>query len=194
MTREDTCVVYSNDGSSQSGVGAYVVQSLIINGTPRCLPTTGVFTESRETLPELTKHTLKVLSAASEYKYQDHELLEKIQYWMTDNTSHNLNVIEQVCKDLNVENVPGQLLCNVHPLMLFQKKIKEMCQQIHNELGKQKVSDCLRSILTLKMNHLSLKQLDALPTSSVEIFQQNLVTEAHTSRSSSNQRKTCHYL
>ena len=33
MNGEDTCVVWSNDGSSQSGVGVYVVQSLIINGT-----------------------------------------------------------------------------------------------------------------------------------------------------------------
>ena len=61
MTGEDTCIVLSNDGSSQSGVGTYVVQSLIINGTPRCLPTMGVFTESRETLTELTKHTLSVI-------------------------------------------------------------------------------------------------------------------------------------
>ena len=51
----------------------------------------------------------------------------------------NLNVVEKVCEDLDVENVPAQLLCNVHPLKLFQRKTKEMCQQIHDELGKQKL-------------------------------------------------------
>ena len=34
-----SCVVYSSDGSGQSGVGNYVVQSLTINGVQRTLPT-----------------------------------------------------------------------------------------------------------------------------------------------------------
>ena len=33
------CIVYSNDGSAQSGVGNYVVQSLTINKVKRSLPT-----------------------------------------------------------------------------------------------------------------------------------------------------------
>lgn len=34
-------ITYSNDGSAQSGVGSYVVQSLTINGKQRALPTFG---------------------------------------------------------------------------------------------------------------------------------------------------------
>ena len=49
----ENCVVLSNDGSSASGVGAYVVQSLTVNGIPRNLPILGVCTESREILAEL---------------------------------------------------------------------------------------------------------------------------------------------
>ena len=142
MNGTDNCVVYYNDGSSQSGVGAYVVQSFIINGTPRALPTFGVFTESRETLSELVKFTLKILCAASGYKYESNELLKKVQFVMTDSTSHNLNAVEQVCEDLDVDEVSSTMLCNVHPLMLFQRKIKDMCQQIHDQIGKQKLNDC----------------------------------------------------
>jgi hypothetical protein len=46
-------VVYSNDGSSRSGVGSYVVQSFMVNGIQRCLPTFGIYTESRESLKDL---------------------------------------------------------------------------------------------------------------------------------------------
>ena len=141
-SNDESCVIYSNDGSSKSGVGAYVVQSLTINGKPRNLPTFGVFTESRETLAELMKVTLDILAAASGYKYSREDILKKINFVMTDSTSHNLNVIEQVCEELEVEDVPNTLLCNVHPLMLFQRKIKELCQQIHDQLGTQKLSDC----------------------------------------------------
>ena len=34
-------ITYSNDGSAQSGVGSYVVQSLTIDGKQRTLPTCG---------------------------------------------------------------------------------------------------------------------------------------------------------
>ena len=61
---------------------------------------------------------------------------------MSDSTSHNLKVIEKICESLDVDDVPSTLLCNVHPLMLFQRKIKELCQLVHNELGSQRLSDC----------------------------------------------------
>ena len=41
----ETCVVYYNDGSAQSGLGKYIVQSLTINGVQRSLPTFGIFTD-----------------------------------------------------------------------------------------------------------------------------------------------------
>lgn len=41
-------ITYSNDGSSRSGVGSYVVQSLTINGEQRSLSSFGVFTESSQ--------------------------------------------------------------------------------------------------------------------------------------------------
>ena len=120
MSGDDVCVVYSNDSSAQSGVGNYVVQSFTINGTPRSLPTFGIITETRESLAELMKCTLDILSATSGHKYTTQDIIKKIDFVMTDSTSHNLNVIKTVCKDLAVEDTPAILVCNVHPLMLFQ--------------------------------------------------------------------------
>ena len=60
MSGDDVCVVYSNDGSAQSGVGNYVVQSFTINGTPRSLTTLGIITETRESLAVHPSHVREI--------------------------------------------------------------------------------------------------------------------------------------
>ena len=75
MMSEDTIesITYSNDGSSMSRVGSYVVQSLTLNGVQRCLPTINIFIESRESLKDLEIYTLKVLSASCCHEYSEKE-------------------------------------------------------------------------------------------------------------------------
>ena len=51
--KSETVVTYSNDGSAQSGVGNYVVQSFSINGKQQALPTMSIFTESKASLKEI---------------------------------------------------------------------------------------------------------------------------------------------
>ena len=95
MSSEDeTVVTYSNDGSSQSGFGGYIVQSFSIDGKQRVLPTLSIFSESRATLKELELMTFKMLSAATGCKFSEKDLVEKIDFAITDSTSHNLGVIE----------------------------------------------------------------------------------------------------
>ena len=77
MMSEDTIVsiTYSNDGSSMSGVGSYVVQSLTLSGVQRRLPTFGVFTESHESLKDLEICTLKILYTSCCHEYSEKEIL-----------------------------------------------------------------------------------------------------------------------
>lgn len=159
---ENSCIVYSNDGSSQSGVGNYVVQSLTVNGIKRTLPSFGIFRETKESLADLTKATLQILSASSGYRYTPKMILEKISFVMTDSTAHNLGVIEKVCQDMEVTNIPSTLLCNIHPLMMFQNKIKKLCQMIHDSLGKRKVSDCFLVDVDFRMESFIMKAIKCL--------------------------------
>ena len=93
MSSEDeTVVTYSNDGSSQSGVGGYIVQSFSIDGKQRVLPTLHIFSESRATLKELELMNFQMLSAAKGCKFSEKDLVEKIDFAITDSTSHNLGV------------------------------------------------------------------------------------------------------
>ena len=118
-------ITYYNDGSSMSGVGSYIVQSLTINGVQHSLPTLGVFTESRETLKDLEITTLKIISAASGHKYTKQDILCKI----------------------------------IHPLMMLQGKIKELCQEIHNALGNKKINECFLIDVEFKNESSVVKSL-----------------------------------
>ena len=86
MMRDDsnTCITYSNDGSSMSGVGAYVVQSLTISGVQRSLLTRQV----KRNIGRSGNYHIKNLSAASCHKYSAQDILCKISFVMTDSTSH----------------------------------------------------------------------------------------------------------
>ena len=89
MNNEISTIVYSNYGSGMSGVGNYVVQSVTINGTQHTLSTMSIFTESRESLAELVKSTIEIVSASVGFKYSPKHIIETISFIMTDNTAHN---------------------------------------------------------------------------------------------------------
>ena len=74
-----------------------------MNGTQRCLPSFGIFNETRTSLKALEIATFKMLSAASGNKYLEQDVVSKISFGMVDSTSHILNLIESVCEDLEVE-------------------------------------------------------------------------------------------
>ena len=65
-----------------------------------------------------------------------------INFVMTDSTNHNLGVIDTVCEDLQTESKPKSIVCNVHLLMMIQRKVKKVFQDIHDALGKVKIKDC----------------------------------------------------
>lgn len=47
-------------------------------------------------------------------------------------------MIELVAEEREVDHIPKTLLCNVHPLMMLQGKIKKLFQDIHNSGGNKK--------------------------------------------------------
>ena len=104
MKDEITATVYANDGSSQSGIGSYIVQSLKENGKQRGFPTFGIFIESRESLVELEAATRKILTAASFHRCSEKDIPNRIDFVTTDSTSHNLEVIERIREKLSWEH------------------------------------------------------------------------------------------
>ena len=138
----NSVVTYSNDGSSLNRTGNFVVQSFHVNGKQRALPTLGIFMETKKSLAELIRTTLKILSAATGYMYSENQIMQIINFVMTDSTSHSLGVIEMVCEEIESEYVPSSLVCNIHPLMMMQRKVKELFQIIHDKIGNTEINKC----------------------------------------------------
>jgi len=157
----DATVMYANDGSGMNGVGNYVVQSLTVNGVQRVLPTFGIFTESRDSLKNLEKSTLRILCASTGYKYNEKQILEHIDFVMTDSTSHNLTVMESVCNEFDAE-IPKSLTCNIHPLMMIQRKMNDVYQLLHDTLGKEKIVDCFLVDVDFARENFVIKAIKCL--------------------------------
>ena len=160
MMSEDmiASIIYSNDGSSMSGEGSFVAQSLTLNGAQRGLPTFGIFTKSHESLKDLEISTLKILSASCSHEYSQKEILQHINFLMTDSSSHNLNLTNQAADELQAEGVLSTLLCKIHPL----GKYKELCQQIHDSLENRKINECFLADIEFKNQSFIMNSLNCL--------------------------------
>ena len=47
-----------------------------------------------------------------------------------------------VCEEVESEHVPSSMVCNIHPLMMMQHKVKQMFQVIHDKIGNNKIKNC----------------------------------------------------
>ena len=118
-----------------------MVQSFSTNGKQRALPILNIFSETRASLKYLQLMKFKILATSSGWKYTEKDLIEKIDFVMTDSTAHNLGVIQDLCVELETVCVPDSLICNVHPMM-FQRKVKQVWQEIHDAFGTNTIRDC----------------------------------------------------
>ena len=57
---------------------------------------------------------------------------------------------------------PKSVLCNVHPLLMMQGKIKELCQKIHNQIGEKKIKDCFMVDMEFQNETFIIKAIKSL--------------------------------
>ena len=67
-----------------------------------------------------------MFSAACGGQHSEKDILQKIDFIMTDSTADDLNVTKNVCHELGWDSVPNSLECNLHALMMFMSKEKEV--------------------------------------------------------------------
>ena len=78
---------------------------------------------------------------------------------MTDSTTHNLNVIQEVGTEIGVECSPLSLVCNVHPLMMMQGKVKSVFKEIHDALRPGVIKECFMVDIDFRNDSLFEKAL-----------------------------------
>ena len=176
-----TVVTYSNDGSSLNCTGNFVVHSFNINGVQKILPTLGIFAERKRSLAELIQTMLEILSATTGCMYTESQIVDrqngkkaKIDFVMTGFTLHNLRVIEMLYEEDESEYVSSSLVCNIYPLIIVQRKVKQLFQVIHDKTQlTMKVINAFTLMLISKVNLFHSKPLDASHPSLIDTFLEN---------------------
>ena len=87
--------------------------------------------------------------------------MAKIDFVMTDSTSHNLGIIEMVWEEVESEYVPSSLVCNIHPLMMMQRKVK-LFQVIHYKIGNNEIHKYFYVDVDFKSQSLPSKAIRCL--------------------------------
>ena len=88
--------------------------------------------------------------------------MAKIDFVMTDSTSHNLGIIEMVWEEVESESVPSSLVCNIHPLMMMQRKVKQLFQVIHYKIGNNEIHKYFYVDVDFKSQSLPSKAIRCL--------------------------------
>ena len=117
--------------------------------------------------------TLEISFVATGCMYTESQIMAKIDFVMTDSTSHNLGFIQMVCEEVENEYVLSSLKCNIHPLMMMQRKGKQLFQVIHYKIGINEINKCFTSMFISKVNLFHSKPLDVSHPSLIETFLQN---------------------
>ena len=133
----NSTITYHDDGSKKQGAGSFSVQGITISGEYYPFPTMSIASETRKNLADLKMTILNILSVCGSVPADT--LWSKVDFVMTDGTGHNLEVEMMVAEGLGSEHVPGHLLCQVHPVNLFNREIQKMWKEIDTEIGPDKI-------------------------------------------------------
>ena len=128
-----TTVTYHDDGSRSKGVGGYSVQGVTVKKKFFPLPTLAISSETRENLADLKLTILQLLSITSGVSVE--ALWGRIDFVMGDGTAHNMGVEDIVAEKLDIEHVPGHLLCQVHTALMFARELVAVWKEVDTGFG-----------------------------------------------------------
>ena len=80
---------------------------------------------------------LDILSAVSGISKET--LFSKIDFIVTDATSHNLEVEKLLAEELNADSAPKHLLCHVHLVLMFVRELDSCFKKIEASIGRDKI-------------------------------------------------------
>ena len=101
-------------------VGGMVVQTNKL----RTLPFQKMGNEKRENWSDLVLYILKRLSILTGKEKVD--FWQSILIFISDQCKINKGMAEMVGRKLGVSHVPGQIYCNIHPILMFDEKLKKV--------------------------------------------------------------------
>lgn len=80
---------------------------------------------------------LNILAAVSGITTET--LFQKIDFVVTDATSHNLEVEKMLADKLQTDHIPSHLLCHTHPALMFTRELEAVFKEIEEKIGRDKI-------------------------------------------------------
>ena len=157
-TDSNISITYSDDGSRKQGVGNFVVQGITVDGKHRALPTLGIERETRTNLAELKLTTFKILEVASGIPAK--KLFQRVNFVMTDQTAHNFEVASLVCEELQIDQLPFHLFCNVHPTLMFNRILVKCWTKVEEQIGLDKLYSTILVDTTNRKDSVTEQSID----------------------------------
>ena len=98
------------------------------------------------------------------------EIYEKLDFVMTDQTSHNLHEDECLSEKLGTEHTPDHLFCNVHPSLMFNRVITKTWNDVENAIGRDKIYSSFLVNATSHTSTVTEQSLDCISRSISQEF------------------------
>ena len=90
------------------------------------------------------------------------DLFERIDFVITDQTTHNFGVEEIVAEDLGSLKAPDHLFCNVHPSLMFNRIITKHWASLENAIGRDKIYSNFLVNATTNASSVTEQALDCM--------------------------------
>ena len=93
--------------------------------------------ETQENWANLIDYMLSRMAVASEEDKKN--LWYNIILIISDQCKTNKGLAVEVANKLGVTHQPGQIYCNIHPVLMFDEKLKKVWQNLQMKIGAEKL-------------------------------------------------------
>lgn len=136
--KEGATITHATDSTTRKVVGTFAPAGIHINRDEYVpLPILNITSETTENTADAIALDFKLLEAASGFKAE--ELYSAVDVHMTDATSHNKGVAATLANKFNRNKVAGQIFCDSHTTLGFDRGMSKVVHSVENEMGMQNI-------------------------------------------------------
>lgn len=149
------------DGTGRKVIGKVGGAMLQVGGRTRVLPFQRMGNETRENWAKFIDHILSRMAVVSEKEKKD--LWGTVLLFISDQCKTNKGLAKEVAQYMGLEHQPGQIYCNIHPVLMFDEKMKKIWQDLQIRIGAEKIFPSISySNLDQETTIVIMQCLDAL--------------------------------
>ena len=131
-------LTHSTDSTTSKVVETFAPVGIHVNRNEYLpLPILPITSETRNNTADSIATDFSLLEAASETPAE--QIYSKIDVHITDSTSHNKEIAENLVETFHKKEIAGQIVCNRHTILGFDKGIAKAICMTENKMGMQNI-------------------------------------------------------